>query len=155
MGAVSRAALRAGGPGTGVIPHDLHARERGYEAGSEIYVVRSMHERKALIYRLSTGFAVLPGGIDTLDEVLEVATWNHLDLRTKPIVLVNQDGFFDPLVELLDHIVREGFLTAAERALIQQTSGVPEALDILCATEDTRRRPGSRLTPRRVDAAAL
>src|SRR5262249_36323703 len=111
MGAVSRAALRAGGSVTGVITHDLQARERAPEAGGEIFVVRSMHERKALMYKLSAGFAVLPGGFGTLDEVMEVATWNQLGLHTKPTVLVNQEGFFDPFVDLLDHIVREGFLT--------------------------------------------
>lgn len=141
MGAVSRAASRAGGSVTGVITHDLHARERAADASGEIFVVRSMHERKALMYKLSSGFVVLPGGFGTLDEVMEVATWNQLGLHTKPTVLVNQDGFFDPFVNLLDHIVREGFLTPAERTLIQQTSSIPEALDMLCAAAEHTAAP--------------
>lgn len=92
-----------------------------------------MHERKALMYRLSNGFAVLPGGIGTLDELMEVATWNQLSLMEKPIVVVNHAGFYDPMLAMLDHLVSEGFLTAAERRLIRCADSAEEALDLLGA----------------------
>ncbi len=96
-----------------------------------------MHERKARMYKLSKGFAVLPGGLGTLDELMEVATWNQLGFHQKPIVLVNHEGFFDPLAALLDHIVKEGFLSPQERSCIATASGVEEALDLLGCTSES------------------
>lgn len=135
MGALADAVLEAGGSVTGVIPRDLHERERADKAQGTIFVVRSMHERKALMYRLASGFAVLPGGIGTLDELMEVATWNQLSLIHKPLVVVNHKGFFDPLLDMLDHLVDEGFLAAAERQLIQVAHTPQEAFDHLTATK--------------------
>lgn len=131
MGAVAKAALAGGAPVTGVIPHDLHKRERAHKAPGEVFVVRTMHERKALMYRLASAFAVLPGGLGTLDELMEVATWNQLGMHHKPVVLLNTSGFFDPLLGFLDHVVREGFLTPAERALVHTARDPETALDLL------------------------
>jgi cytokinin riboside 5'-monophosphate phosphoribohydrolase len=131
MGAVASAALKAGAAVTGIIPHDLHEREKADNACGEIYVVRSMHERKALIYRLSDGFIVLPGGFGTLDELMEVATWNQLGYHSKPVVLVNVEGFFDPLIHMLDRMVDEGFSTARERAIVKVAPHARDALDLL------------------------
>ncbi|MEV0379498.1 TIGR00730 family Rossman fold protein [Nonomuraea sp. NPDC050643] len=131
MGAVAGAVTAAGGSVTGVIPHHLYEREKPDLASGNIYVVRSMHERKALMYDLSMGFAVLPGGLGTLDELMEVATWNQLRIHEKPIVLINQGGFFDPLITMLDHVVAEGFLTQDERSAIRATSDIDNALDWL------------------------
>ncbi|MEY9926800.1 uncharacterized protein (TIGR00730 family) [Catenulispora sp. GP43] len=131
MGAVAQAAIEAGAQVTGVIPHELFERERPDLLGVELFVARSMHERKALMYRLSSAFAVLPGGFGTLDELMEVATWNQLGFHDKPVVLLNVAGFFDPLVALLDHMHAEGFFTAAERALIQVAEDCEQALDLL------------------------
>ncbi|MFI9630476.1 TIGR00730 family Rossman fold protein [Streptomyces sp. NPDC052042] len=133
MGAVADAVLAAGGGVTGVIPRSLHERERADNAQGAIFVVRSMHERKALMYRLSIGFAVLPGGLGTLDELMEVATWNQLSIMRKPIVVVNHRGFFDPMLQMLDHLVEEGFLRAEERRLIQVAQDAEEAIDQLSA----------------------
>ncbi|MEU6579119.1 TIGR00730 family Rossman fold protein [Streptomyces sp. NPDC046805] len=133
MGAVAHAVMDAGGGVTGVVPHFLHERERADNAPGALFVVRSMHERKALMYRLSTGFAVLPGGFGTLDELLEAATWSQLSIMRKPIVVVNHRGFFDPLLRMLDHLVQEGFLRAEERSLIQEGKDVDEAIDLLRA----------------------
>ncbi|MFD3504590.1 TIGR00730 family Rossman fold protein [Streptomyces sp. NPDC058676] len=133
MGAVAHAVMDAGGGVTGVVPRFLHARERADNAPGALFLVRSMHERKALMYRLSAGFAVLPGGFGTLDELLEVATWNQLSIMKKPIVVVNHRGFFDPLLRMLDHLVLEGFLRAEERSLIQEGRSVEEAIDLLRA----------------------
>ncbi|MFC4123299.1 TIGR00730 family Rossman fold protein [Nonomuraea zeae] len=131
MGAVASAVTTAGGTVTGVIPHHLYEREKPELASGDIFVVGSMHERKALMYDLSMGFAVLPGGLGTLDELMEVATWNQLQIHEKPIVLLNQAGFFDPLITMLDHVVAEGFLTQEERAAIRVTADIGDALDWL------------------------
>ncbi|GAA1697040.1 TIGR00730 family Rossman fold protein [Nonomuraea maheshkhaliensis] len=149
MGAVAGAVTAAGGSVTGVIPHHLYERERPDLAGGDIYVVRSMHERKALMYRLSSGFAVLPGGLGTLDELMEVATWNQLRLHEKPVVLINQGGFFDPLIAMLDHVVAEGFLTHEERAAIRATADLDDALDWLGLRdpEDMPDTPDAPLAP--------
>ncbi|MET7614546.1 TIGR00730 family Rossman fold protein [Streptomyces seoulensis] len=133
MGAVAHSVIDAGGGVTGVVPRFLHERECADNAPGALFLVRSMHERKALMYRLSAGFAVLPGGFGTLDELLEVATWNQLSLMRKPIVVVNHQGFFDPLLGMLDHLVREGFLKEAERSLIQEGRDAEDALDLLTA----------------------
>ena len=131
MGAVAGAALANGATVTGVIPHDLHERERSQRALGQIFVVRTMHERKALMYRLASAFAVLPGGFGTLDELMEVATWNQLGMHRKRLVLLNAKGYFDSLLGFLDRVAQEGFLTPAERNLIRATDDVDEALDLL------------------------
>ncbi|MGW3097215.1 TIGR00730 family Rossman fold protein [Streptomyces sp. CdTB01] len=131
MGALAKGAVDAGARVTGVIPHELFEREQPDHTGTELFVVRSMHQRKALMYRLASAFAVLPGGFGTLDELMEVATWNQLSLHEKPVVLLNVDGFFDPLTALLDHLQAEGFITASERALVQVAHDCEQALDLL------------------------
>lgn len=131
MGAVAGAALDNGAAVTGVIPHDLHERERSQQALGQIFVVRTMHERKALMYRLASSFAVLPGGFGTLDELMEVATWNQLGMHRKRLVLLNAKGYFDSLLGFLDRVAKEGFLTPAERDLVRATDDVDEALDLL------------------------
>ncbi|MFF9981113.1 LOG family protein [Streptomyces erythrochromogenes] len=133
MGAVADGVLAGGGTVTGVLPRSLYERERGDRARGEIFVVRSMHQRKALMYRLSTGFAVLPGGIGTMDELMEVATWNQLSLMEKPVVVVNHRGFYAPMLAMLDHLVTEGFLTAQERGVVRSAETADEALDLLAA----------------------
>ncbi|MFD7438799.1 TIGR00730 family Rossman fold protein [Streptomyces sp. NPDC059861] len=135
MGAVADGVLAGGGAVTGVLPRSLHERERADQARGTIFVVRSMHERKALMYKLSAGFAVLPGGIGTLDELMEVATWNQLSLMEKPVVVVNHQGFYDPMLTMLDHLVTEGFLTAKERNLVRSAETTGQALDLLGAPE--------------------
>jgi cytokinin riboside 5'-monophosphate phosphoribohydrolase len=129
MGCVSTAALAGGASVTGVIPHALHERERLDNACGEIFVVGGMHERKALMYRLSDAFVVLPGGYGTLDELMEVATWNQLGYHDRPVALVNVRGFFDPLVALLDRMLEEGFFSARDRALIRVAPDARTALD--------------------------
>ncbi|MFF9428393.1 TIGR00730 family Rossman fold protein [Streptomyces sp. NPDC014746] len=150
MGAVAGAALANGAGVTGVVPQDLHERERSQKALGQIFVVRSMHERKALMYRLSTAFAVLPGGFGTLDELMEVATWNQLGLHRKPVVLLNTKGYFDSLLAFLDHAAQEGFLSPEDRALVRATGDVEEALDLLTSqTWEAATAPAKCGTPAR------
>jgi hypothetical protein len=118
MGHLAGAALEAGGEVIGVIPKALFERELGHTGVTELRVVRSMHERKALMADLSGAFLALPGGFGTLDEFCEVLTWAQLGIHRKPCALLNVNGYFDPLLALFDRAVRDGFLARAHRALV-------------------------------------
>jgi uncharacterized protein (TIGR00730 family) len=127
MGAIADAVLEAGGRVTGVIPQALVAREVAHEGLTDLRVVTSMHERKALMADLSHGFIAMPGGWGTLEELFEVLTWGQLGLHRKPCGLLNVDGYFDPLLAFLAHAVDERFVRAEfDRLLL--VSDVPEAL---------------------------
>jgi uncharacterized protein (TIGR00730 family) len=118
MGAVSNAALGAGGEAIGVIPQALIDRESARTDLTELHVVATMHERKALMHELSSAFVVLPGGLGTMEEFFEVLTWAQLGFHDKPIIVLDVDGYYQPLVELLDHALASGFMTAEDRALV-------------------------------------
>jgi uncharacterized protein (TIGR00730 family) len=128
MGALSRAALAAGGRVIGVIPEALVARERVPGDLSDVRIVGSMHERKALMHDLAQAFVVLPGGLGTLEELLEIVTWSQLGLHDKPITLFDVGDYFTPLEAVLDHAVAEGFLGQPGRALVRRARAVDEAL---------------------------
>lgn len=113
MGLVANAALAAGGKVVGIIPDFLLQREAGHPALSETVVVRNMHERKLQMFERSEAFVVLPGGIGTLEELFEVLSWRTLGLHTKPIVIVDQGGYWTPLATLLRSIVDRGFAEAS------------------------------------------
>lgn len=110
MGAIADAVLDAGGKVTGVIPESLVTREVAHTGLGDLRVVRSMHERKALMAELSDGFIAMPGGWGTLEELFEVLTWAQLGLHTKPCGLLNVDGYFDPLLAFLTHASDEQFV---------------------------------------------
>lgn len=118
MGAVADAALSAGGRVVGVIPRALMEREVGHGGLSELHVVETMHQRKAMMAELADGFLALPGGIGTMEEFFEVWTWSQLGIHRKPIGVLDVDGFFDPLVAFFDQLVREGFLRAEHRSTV-------------------------------------
>ncbi len=128
MGVVADAALAAGGDVTGVIPLALAEREVGHNRLTALHVVRTMHERKALMARLSDAFVALPGGLGTLEEIAEALTWAQLGLGgSKPCALLDTDGYYAPLVHFFDHAVEEGFVHAENRVrlIVEPT---PEAL---------------------------
>ena len=135
MGDIADAALARGGRVTGVIPAGLFAREAGHTGLTELHEVRSMHERKQLMYDLSDAFIALPGGLGTLEELAEVATWSHLGLHSKPVVLLDVDAFWEPLVAQLARMVSTGLLKESSRGLIQRASSAEEALGVLAAAE--------------------
>ena len=139
MGELADAALGHGGRVIGVIPAGLFAREVGHTGLTTLHEVASMHERKQLMYDLSDAFVALPGGLGTLEELAEVATWSQLGLHSKPVVLLDVDGFWEPLVTQLDRMVGTGLLKQAGRDLIRRTRSAGEALDVLAAA---RRPPG-------------
>lgn len=118
MSALADAVLAAGGHAIGVIPRNLWEREVAHPGLSELRVVDSMHERKAVMADLSDGFIAMPGGIGTMEEFFEVWTWGQLGLHRKPYGLLNVGGYYDPLIAFLDHMVAEGFLKPVHRALV-------------------------------------
>jgi uncharacterized protein (TIGR00730 family) len=118
MGILADAALGQGGEVIGVIPEELVRREVAHQGLSELRVVMSMHERKALMADLADGFVALPGGYGTWEEFFEMVTWVQLGLHPKPCGLLNVAGYYDPLLQLADHAVAEGFLRATDRQLI-------------------------------------
>jgi uncharacterized protein (TIGR00730 family) len=135
MGELADAALASGGRVTGVIPVGLFSREIGHTGLSELREVGSMHERKQLMYDLSDAFIALPGGLGTLEELAEVATWSQLGLHSKPIVLLDVDAFWEPLVSQLDRMVSVGLLKQANRDLIGRAHSPEEALTVLGSAE--------------------
>lgn len=133
MGELADAALGHGGRVIGVIPAGLFAREVGHTGLTELHEVASMHERKQLMYDLSDAFVALPGGLGTLEELAEVATWFQLGLHSKPVVLLNAGGFWDQLLGQLDLMARTGLLTPAGRDLFWQARSAEQALSVLTA----------------------
>ena len=127
MGTVADAVRAAGGAVTGVIPRMLVEKEAAHRELADLRVVGSMHERKALMADLADGFIAMPGGFGTLEEFCEMLTWAQLDVHRKPCGLLNVEGFYDPLLALLDHAVRERFLKPVNRDLLLAETD-PEAL---------------------------
>ncbi|MGK2911068.1 MAG: TIGR00730 family Rossman fold protein [Sphingobium sp.] len=118
MGAIADAACAAGGEVIGIIPEALRAREHDHQGISELHVVQTMHERKALMAKLADGFVCLPGGIGTLEELFEVWTWAQLGYHEKPCGLLDIGGFFGRMSGFIDHVVEEGFLQPRHRAML-------------------------------------
>jgi uncharacterized protein (TIGR00730 family) len=118
MGVLADTVMREGGEAIGVIPRALRAKEVAHLALTQLRVVGSMHERKALMAELCDAFLALPGGFGTLEEFCEVLTWAQLGLHAKPCGLLNVNGYYDPLLKLFDHAVTEGFLRAENRSLV-------------------------------------
>ncbi len=131
MGLVADAALAGGGRVTGIIPARLRDAELAHQGVSELVIVDSMHERKRLMAERADAFAVLPGGIGTLDETFEMLSWKQLGLHDKPIYLVDIDGYWTTLRTLLDDIVERGFAPAKTRRLLQTVSTVAELMTAL------------------------
>jgi uncharacterized protein (TIGR00730 family) len=117
MGVIADAALTAGGKVIGVIPHELATRELLHTGLTDLHVVESMHERKALMAKLSDAFIALPGGFGTLDELFEILTWGQLGQHTKPVGLLNLNGYFNKLLEFIDHTMAEAFVKEKYREL--------------------------------------
>jgi uncharacterized protein (TIGR00730 family) len=137
MGVVADAAIAAGGQVTGVIPKAIERREFAHRGLSDLRVVDSMHQRKAMMAELSDGFIALPGGLGTLEELFEVLTWAQLGIHEKPVALLNVAGYFDPLLALLDHHVREGFLRPEHHALLMHGDDIDDLLERMAKHEPT------------------
>lgn len=118
MGIVADAVLAGGGAVTGIIPRALVGREVAHRGLSELRVVDSMHERKAMMADLADGFIAMPGGLGTLEELFEVLTWAQLGIHCKPCGILNVASYFDPLLEFLAHAVHECFVRTEHRAML-------------------------------------
>ena len=116
MGALADATLEAGGEVVGVMPQQLVDREIAHRGLTELHVVQTMHQRKALMAELSDAFVALPGGIGTLEELIEIFTWEQLGIHSKPVGVINTAGYYDGLAGFLDHAVEQGFQQPAQRA---------------------------------------
>ena len=135
MGVLADAAVSAGGDVVGVIPEALMAREVAHRGLTDLRVVASMHERKALMAELADAFVALPGGFGTLEEFCEALTWAQLGIHRKPCGLLNVEGFFDPLLSLFDHAVRERFVSPDHRSLVVVEEDPERLLDALSRWE--------------------
>jgi hypothetical protein len=130
MGEVAQAALAAGAPALGVIPTHLLGRERGRRDPASMVVTEDMHERKKVMFMNSDAAVVLPGGAGSLDEFFEVLTWAQIGLHRKPILLLDVEGYWQPLLGLLDHVIAEGF---ADTSLRDHFRALPDVVALEAA----------------------
>jgi uncharacterized protein (TIGR00730 family) len=128
MGIIADEVLRVGGEVTGVIPTALVEREVGHTGLTRQFIVKDMHERKAMMAALSDGFIAMPGGMGTLEELFEMLTWSQLGIHAKPIGLLNVDGFFDGLIGFIGHASAQGFIRPQHAALMRSSSDPQELL---------------------------
>ena len=128
MGEVARAAQAAGARSMGVIPTHLMGREQGRRDLTQLVITEDMHERKKVMFMNSDAIVVLPGGAGSLDEFFEVLTWRQIGLHEKPIFLLNSEGYWSPLLALLDHVIAQGF---AEASMRDYFTAVPDVAALL------------------------
>jgi len=134
MGALANSALAAGGKVIGVIPRSMIAEERAHQRLTELIPVETMHERKDRMAQLADAFVALPGGIGTLEEVIEIFTWLQLGLHLKPVGLLNACGYYDLLLQFLAHMRDEQFLTPEHHSMLAVSTDAESLLDRLSAT---------------------
>lgn len=128
MGAVADAVLAAGGRAVGFIPRQLMKREVAHHGLTELHVVETMHERKHGMAALADAFLALPGGYGTFDELCEILGWAQLGIHSKPVLILNQGGYYDPLLAMLDRAVAEGFLKEQHRQAAMRATTVESAM---------------------------
>ncbi|MBY0522889.1 MAG: TIGR00730 family Rossman fold protein [Gemmataceae bacterium] len=131
MGVLADAVLQAGGEAIGVIPQALVDKELAHAGLTQLHVVATMHERKALMADLADGFIALPGGYGTADELFEILTWSQLGLHDKPVGLLNTAGYFSSLLSWLDRTVQDGFIRPHHRSLLIEATDAESLLDQL------------------------
>ncbi len=145
MGVLADAVLAAGGTIVGVIPRHIEEREIAHQHVTNLVVVDSMHERKLKMFQLADAFAVLPGGLGTLDETLEIITWRQLGLHDKPIVLVDNDGYWAPRLRLVDHVIATGFAGPDAARLFTVVDRVDDIFDAVARAGPPTAEPHERL----------
>ncbi|MDH3242393.1 MAG: TIGR00730 family Rossman fold protein [Alphaproteobacteria bacterium] len=131
MGVLADAAIAGGGRVTGIIPEDLKRAELAHDRLSDLVTVTSMHERKRQMFERADAFVALPGGPGTLDETIEIITWRQLRLHGKPVVILNDGGYWRPLVDLLEYTIANGFARESFRRLYQVVDRVEDVLPAL------------------------
>lgn len=133
MGLVADSALAAGGEVVGIIPEHIRAHEVQHKGLTELHVVDNMHTRKSLMVEKADAFVILPGGFGTLDEAFEVLTWKQLALHTKPIIIYNANGFWTPLLTLIDHMIDSGFAPKSNYDIFKSVTTIDELFAALNA----------------------
>jgi len=133
MGIVADAALQIGAKVIGIIPEHIRAMEIQHTGLTELIVVPDMHTRKRMMCERSDAFVVLPGGLGTLDETFEILTWKKLGLHNKPIIIFNQDGYWDPLLALIDRTLKDGFAQPSDRVLFKVVTNIEDMFEVLDA----------------------
>lgn len=133
MGRVSQGAIDCGGKTVGVIPEFLKTKEIVHEDLSELIVTKNMHDRKVVIYERSDGFIIIPGGFGTMDEFFEITTWGQLGLHTKPIGILNTNGYYDALLQQCETMVTKGFLKRENFKAILVDEHIERLLDKMSA----------------------
>lgn len=133
MGAVADAALEAGGEVVGVIPEALVSAEVAHRGCTELHVVQTMHQRKALFTDLSDGFMTLPGGVGTMDELWEAISWAQLGYHSKPVGLLNVAGFYDQLIAFNQHMIGAGFIRPQHANILLHADAIELLLDQMAA----------------------
>ncbi len=141
MGTLARAVLDGGGSVTGIIPRFLQSRERPMAELTELIVTEDMHQRKMLMFEKADAFAALPGGVGTLEELVEQMTWAQLGRHEKPVLLANIAGFWDPLVRLLDEMRRVGFIRSELEVSCLVANRAEDILPMLERSLGARQRP--------------
>jgi uncharacterized protein (TIGR00730 family) len=129
MGVIADEVLNLGGKVTGIIPKALMDYEVGHHGLTHLYVVKDMHERKAMMAELSSGFIAMPGGIGTLEELFEALTWSQLGFHDKPVGLLNVNGFYDGLIRFIQHLVKQGFLKPEHASLLMYEDEAPALME--------------------------
>jgi uncharacterized protein (TIGR00730 family) len=130
MGETARGVLSAGGHVTGIIPEFLVKRENMLEGVNELIVTTNMHERKIAMFERATGFVAMPGGLGTLEELAEVSTWAQLGQHAKPVIVANIEGYWDPLLVLLDHMRAERFIREGMEVLVDVAKTVEDIVPL-------------------------
>lgn len=146
MGALADAVLANGGKVTGVIPQFLLDLEVGHTGITELVVVDSMHTRKQKMATLSDAFIAMPGGYGTLEELAEILTWTQLDIITKPVTILNINGYYDSLLSMMDEMVKKGFLPEQNRSLLNDFNAPEQLLHYLSTSSSSTEQKNLDLT---------
>ncbi len=144
MGLLADSALAAGGEVVGIIPEHISSREIQHKNLTELLVVDSMHTRKSLMVEHADAFVILPGGFGTLDETFEILTWRQLGLHNKPIIIYNQNGFWNPLLALIDHVVATGFAPKDNQRLFRVATNIDELFAALAVPTGPTMDPATK-----------
>lgn len=144
MGLVADAVLHEGGKVYGIIPHHIATREISHTGLTELQVVDTMHERKQMMVERADAFVILPGGLGTMDEFFEIMTWRQLGLQDKPVVVVNIEGYWTPLLRMIDHLIEEGFAREADRQALLVVDKVEDVVEALSTAPRERLSPQSK-----------
>jgi len=131
MGRIADTVMAKGGRAIGVIPAALDKKEIAHRGLTELHIVDSMHERKAMMAELSDGFIALPGGFGTFEEFCEIVTWAQLGIHQKPCALLNVNGFYDHMITMFDHSTRQGFIRDEHRGIVLVESDIESLFDLM------------------------